>query len=510
MEASPDNPGPNPAAPFAADVSWRQALLALPALVGLWLLSQSNYLLYHGIVEMLSVVVAATIFSIGWNSKRFVQDNTLLVLAVAYLSVGSFDFLHALSYKGMGVFPERGANLATQLWIAARYLESLALVWAAALVGGHRPLRPAWLLTGWSLAGALLLVAIGPLQSFPLCYVEGVGLTTFKVASEYLVSGLFALAALLFWRRRRLLDRKIFTLLLVSSLLTILSELSFTLYVDVYGVFNFIGHVFKLASVVLVYLALVQGSLNSPYASLFRKLSLELDQRKASEAKLFAANRELDAFVHSVSHDLRTPLTPIVGYADHLGERQDLDDEARQMLAKIGALGRGMSQTMEDLLVLAQLGKLEMSGQPVSVEAVVDRVLIAYGSRLHEAGQAVHKEPLPDSRLPESLLWQIFSNLIGNALNYGPGQAIEIGGQRVDQRVRFYVRDHGPGLPAAERERIFDLFFRGSGGTHAKGTGIGLAIVQKIAGLYRGRAWVEETPGGGATFWVEMDEADDV
>lgn len=507
MEHPDNNLEQNAARPFNAGLSWQLAALVLLALAGLFLLSKENYLLYHGIVEMLSVVVAVTIFSIGWNSKQFAQDNTLLVISVAYLSVGVFDFLHVFSYKGMGAFPDRGANLATQLWVTARYLQSGALVWAALLLGGKKRLNPNWLLIGWVLAGALLIVFIVPLRLFPTCYDESAGLTTFKIASEYVISGLLAVAGLLFWHSRHFLNRQILILLIASVALNILAELSFTLYVDVYGLFNFIGHIFKLISVVLVYLALVQGSLQSPYESLFRRLSLELAQRKTSEDKLHTANRELDAFVYTVSHDLRTPLTPIIGYADYLVEREEgLDDEARQLLAKISTLGRGMSKTMEDLLVLAKLGKLEVSGHPVSVEVVIDKVLMALGSCLHEAGQTVHKGALPESRVPESLLSQMFGNLIGNALQYGRGAAIEVGGERVEKRVRFYVRDHGPGVPANERERIFELFFRGSGAAHTKGTGIGLAIVRKIARLYHGQAWIEATPGGGTTFWVEMEE----
>lgn len=478
-------------------------------LVGLLFLSQKNYLLYHGSVEILSVVVAVTIFSIGWNSRHFVQDNTLLVLAVAYLPIGALDFLHVLSYKGMGVFPDRGADLPTQLWVAARYLESGALLWAATLLGGQRRLNHGVLLTASLLLGTLLFAAIMPLRMFPDCFIEGVGLTTFKIVSEYIISCLLVLAALVFWHKRQFIDRRILSLLIASAVITILSELSFTLYVDVYGLFNFIGHAFKLISVVLIYFALVQGSLVSSYLSLFRKLSLELAQRKASEEKLRAVNRELDAFVYTVSHDLRCPLTPIIGFADYLREKHHdgLDSKSHDLLQQIGDLGRGMSETMEDLLTLAKVGQLEQPEQSVVVEEVIDKVLIALGSRLQQAGQKVQKESLPEVRLPESLLRQIFANLIGNAMRYGASaEAIEVGGEDSEGLVRFYVRDHGPGIPAEERERIFDLFYRGSGGKRTKGTGIGLAIVQKIARLYRGSIWVEETPGGGATFWVEMEE----
>jgi signal transduction histidine kinase len=113
---------------------------------------------------------------------------------------------------------------------------------------------------------------------------------------------------------------------------------------------------------------------------------------------------------------------------------------------------------------------------------------------------------LPTVHLAPHFLAEIFENLIGNALEYAgeEGGPIEVGGQRSGQQVRFFVRDHGPGVPETEREKIFEVFFRGSTGSRCEGTGVGLAIVGKIATLCSGWAWVEETPGGGSTFWVEL------
>ena len=103
----------------------------------------------------------------------------------------------------------------------------------------------------------------------------------------------------------------------------------------------------------------------------------------------------------------------------------------------------------------------------------------------------------------------IFENLIGNALRYAyaNGGSIEVGGERTGGRVRFYVRDHGQGIPKEEQSKIFDVFYRGSTGKNLAGSGVGLATVQKIARLYGGLAQVEETPGGGTTFRVEMNDA---
>jgi signal transduction histidine kinase len=122
-------------------------------------------------------------------------------------------------------------------------------------------------------------------------------------------------------------------------------------------------------------------------------------------------------------------------------------------------------------------------------------------------GATVIAGDLPAVKVPGTQIVQIFQNLIGNALRYAgtEGSPIEVGGERLGQKVRFYVRDHGRGIPEEERNSIFEVFYRGSAGKDFIGTGVGLATVQKIARLYGGEAWVEETPGGGATFWVEIE-----
>jgi signal transduction histidine kinase len=103
-------------------------------------------------------------------------------------------------------------------------------------------------------------------------------------------------------------------------------------------------------------------------------------------------------------------------------------------------------------------------------------------------------------------LEQIFINLIGNAVKYAGqrGGVIEVSAQRQGKSVRFLVRDHGVGITLMEQEKVFDLFYQGSLNQGVQGTGIGLATVKKIADFYQGRAWVEETPSGGCTFFVEL------
>lgn len=236
----------------------------------------------------------------------------------------------------------------------------------------------------------------------------------------------------------------------------------------------------------------------------------DITERKAAEEALVKANRELDAFVYTVSHDLRTPLTPIIGYAEVLQFtcREQLDVQSLNFLAEIEKQGRRMAALLEDLLALAKVGEVERPVHPVDLDAELSEVLLGLGSQMAAAGVVVKHNPLPRVRLPRSFLTQIFTNLIGNAIRYAgaAGGPIEIGGERVGNLVQLYVRDHGPGIPPAERNRIFEVFYRGTSCHHLPGSGVGLATVQKIARLYGGRAWVEETPGGGCTFRVELPD----
>lgn len=238
----------------------------------------------------------------------------------------------------------------------------------------------------------------------------------------------------------------------------------------------------------------------------------DITERKAIEQQLREVNRELETFVYSVSHDLRTPLTPILGYAEHLRDtyQDKLDEHGLDCLQEIEQAGNRMLVLLEDLLLLAKVGYLERPEQPVAVDGLVKGVIDDLGSKIIAAGVSIDLQPLPTTRVPETLLRQLFGNLIGNAIRYGggEGQSIAVGGAQQDGRIRYFVRDHGAGIPQKERKQIFSLFYRGSTSKQTKGTGVGLAIVQKIAHLYGGETWAEETPGGGTTIFVEMEDLD--
>jgi len=243
-----------------------------------YLLIRSNYLLFHGIIELFAAVVGCAIFVVAWNTRKWVSNDYLLFLGIAYLFVAVIDVYHTLAYRGMGVFPGFGSNEPTQLWILARYVEALSLLFAPLFLSRRLRLVPS--LVTYGLVVGLGLLSICRFDLFPNCFIEGQGLTAFKVGSEYAISLILLAALWVLYRRRGLFEPRVFRLLAAAILTTVAAEVFFTLYTDVYGVANVVGHLFKLVSFYLVYSAVVVTSLRAPYSLLFRDLKEERDRAR--------------------------------------------------------------------------------------------------------------------------------------------------------------------------------------------------------------------------------------
>jgi signal transduction histidine kinase len=244
--------------------------LAVLTLYGLYLSSRYNYLLFHSLAELFSIVIACGIFMTAWNARRYINNGYLMFIGIAYLFIGSLDLLHTLAFNGMSIFPGYGANLATQLWIGARYLESLSLLFAPLLI--RRQIRVGFVFLGFSGVTLLFLLSIFAFDVFPACYIDGTGLTPFKKISEYVISMILLASMGLLLKHRGEFERSVLVLLIWSIFLTIGSELAFTFYVQVYGLSNLIGHYFKILSFYLIYKALIETGLARPYELLFREV----------------------------------------------------------------------------------------------------------------------------------------------------------------------------------------------------------------------------------------------
>ena len=265
---------------------------AILMVIGLYVVSLHNYLLFHFLAEMFVVVVACCIFFVTWNARAFIKNGYLLFVGVSYLFVGFFDLLHTIAYKGVGVFPGENANLPTQLWISARYIESFSLL-GALFFFDRRP-NLTLQITGYLAISGLLLASIFYFNLFPACYIEGSGLTHFKIWSEYAICGILALVVVLLLRARSRFEPGILALLLGAVIATIFTELVLTLYISVYGLANLLGHYLKLLSFYLVYKALIETGFREPFDLVFRELASErqrLEQEISRKEQLEQALR---------------------------------------------------------------------------------------------------------------------------------------------------------------------------------------------------------------------------
>jgi PAS domain S-box-containing protein len=260
-------------------------LVLVLVLCGIYLTSLVNYLLFHAIVELFSIVVGYTIFVISWNSKRHLKNPYLLFIGIAFLSISLLDLVHVLAYQGMPIFTDY-PYYANQLWIAARYLEAITLGLGFLYVGGKRQFFPSHVLGGYSLVTVLLLASIFFWKIFPVCFIEGQGLTPFKKISEYIICSILLVDMTLLYRNRDHFEHGVFRLLSWAMACTIVSELAFTIYVSNYGLSNMVGHYFKILAFYLLYRAIIVTCLDRPFELLF--LEVKDNERRLTEAQRIA------------------------------------------------------------------------------------------------------------------------------------------------------------------------------------------------------------------------------
>ena len=213
--------------------------------------------------------MAALIFVLATRTYKYSGNTLLLFLGNAYLFIAVIDFFHIVAYRGMSIFPVQGTNTATQLWIAGSYLLAVSFLLAAVIARRRFSSRSAGLGLRRSDRPAAAVHHVAAHLSGLLHRRRGP--TVFKLVSDYLISLVMLAAMLLFYRQRSQLDPVLYRILMAAMACTVLSELSY-LYVDAYGVMNFVRHIFKLASYVLIYEGVVLRVLDAPFDTIFQDL----------------------------------------------------------------------------------------------------------------------------------------------------------------------------------------------------------------------------------------------
>lgn len=242
-----------------------------------------------------------------------------------------------------------------------------------------------------------------------------------------------------------------------------------------------------------------------------RELNARLEQRVIERTEeLEAANRELEAFSYSVSHDLRAPLRAVDGFSQAVIEDfgPALPEEGRRQLQVIRESAQRMGELIDDLLTFSRLSRQPLSKQAVKPERLVHAVLETLDSQRQGRQVEILVGDLPPCRGDSALLRQVWINLLSNALKYTRGReraVIEIGSVRETKGNAYFVRDNGTGFDMRYADKLFGVFQRLHRAEDYEGTGVGLAIVQRIVHRHGGRVWAEAAVDRGATFYFTLE-----
>jgi signal transduction histidine kinase len=615
----------------------------------------------HTLMEWFSIAIAAMIFGVVWNAHARERSSNIVILACAFLASGLIDIAHTLSYRGMPDFitpadPEKGINF----WLAARLVMALALVgvgwrdWKP-FVSANAPRHI--LAAALAVTGVVLWLGLFHQDEWPRTYIEGEGLTPFKVWAEYLIVLLLAIAALLFHLRRAQIPEG--RALLLATLVTILSELCFTLYADVADLTNILGHVYKIVAYYFFYRAVFVYCVREPFQRLhgevaerraaeralaesaryqeellahlpaavvvhdpagtvrycngeaqrllgvdaeairgmaidaagwrfldeagvpidaarypasrvlasreplhdlvggivrgedappvwvqvsafphfdaegnvksvvttfidisarreaelaLRQLNEQLEQRVRQRTRdLEIANKELEAFSYSVSHDLRAPLRSIDGFSQVLLQRytDKLDDAGRDYLGRVRRASQRMGELIDDLLQLSRLTRGTLRRQETDLSELATMLVQELRKSAPERAVAVAIQPGMKAHGDPGLLRALLDNLLGNAWKFtrhAEHAAIAFGNETCDGELVYFVRDNGAGFDNAYAHKLFRVFQRLHGGDEYEGTGIGLATVSRIVQRHHGRVWATGEPNKGATFYFTLPQ----
>lgn len=319
-----------------------RTLFALCSLIVIFYVAKlQGYLLFHTLVELFSIVVAFAVFIVTWNSRKM-QDNAFLhLVGISYIFIGALDLLHTLTYRGMNIIQVDGFP-GNQFWVATRMMEALTLVGGLLILRRRIRLNSDLVFLGYFVVSVLVVLTILVWKVFPVCFVQGLGQTPFKVYMEYKIIATLLVAAILLVGSKTRFSPSVYKLLLASMIFAIASECCFASYLSNTGTVNELGHYAKLVSFFLIYKANVETGFIRPTDLIFKDLK-ESEQKYRTLAenlpgmvlrfdaqfRCIYANRSIsllagsNGFIeNSIEGQLQVYLVPVLDRAGQSGEQQ--------------------------------------------------------------------------------------------------------------------------------------------------------------------------------------------
>ncbi|TXT65047.1 MAG: putative Integral membrane sensor hybrid histidine kinase [Promethearchaeota archaeon] len=448
-----------------------------------------NFLLFHTITELFSIVIAISIFILGWHTQQYTNSQFFIRFGIGAVFVAIIDLLHTLSYEGLGIFRQYDANLPTQLWILGRYIQSSSFI--IALIPFSIKKDHYYLILLYGIASIMLITSIFT-GIFPDCYISGIGLTPFKIISEYIIILLLAIAILILYLEKRNYSKDLSILISLSLLSTIVSEFAFTLYINVYGFSNFIGHIFKILSFFFIYVGVIQIGLKDPMRVLFRQLK---EREESLNQAYNRTNFYKNLFAHDINNIFQNILSSLELYDLEGKNIEKYHDSIKNQLIRGNKLVKNVIKLTELDEYKEELKKMSLHQ---ALEHAISFLKESYSNKSIKIDLNLPEEPIKIQA--NELINDIFENILINAVKYNQNNLIKIKiktsiiTKKNQQYSKIQFIDNGIGIHPSRREEIFKTDIQKTSKT--KGLGLGLSLVKKVIELYNGDLWVESRVEG--------------
>lgn len=436
------------------------------------------FLTIHQVLEFASIVVAMLVCILCWYDFRNSSRRKMLVLALTFLLIGLFDFVHTLSYLGMPDFiTPNTANKASTCWVIARLVQGLGLLaavfWRDRLVRIARPVTA--ILLCFFIAGLIIWAVATELAHLPIMY-DPVHMrqTHLKMVSECFIILLYLLAAVKIYINKSGDIRDVY--LFYALVVGIFGELAFAAYSVVYDSYNFLGHILKLMSFSLI----LKGLFEEAIVELYKTNAVLAQQR----GELTEANRLLkesdqlkDNFLANTNHELRSPLTAIIAFTELLLDKETgpLNPLQKDYINEISDSGSDLLNRVNEIGDLSRIkaGKMLLNMEKTSIKEVVMNTARRLKPQFENKGIDLKiniAADLPAVYADKGRLGQILANLLGNAIKFTPPGGwvgVDVAEEREDNKIKVTVADNGIGINPGSRPLFLKCFTRWMEPAHA-------------------------------------------
>lgn len=480
-----------------------------------------GYLPFHTLMEVFSIIVSMLVFTIEWEGRT---DNKYLntsIVASIFFAVGIIDFFHFLSFPGMPSFvTESSANKSIFFWLCGRISIAIALMYLS-ISPPKSNNRSKYIPIVAAIFFVVFIAWLGlfHLDYFPDMFIEGTGLTSFKIFSETFVIAILLMSLLIFFFRfENLANHYDLENIFMAICLMIMSEMFFMVFTAHTDLYNFSGHLYKVISYYYFYRALFRVNFLKPYNE------LDLKNKELVTAKMIAesANQEKIQFIANLSHEIRTPMNSIIAMSELLSESNQ-DQDQKKYTQVIQHAAEHLMSLINSTLDLSRIesGKMELQNELFNISDMLNRtkeLCLPLANKKNISVNFYRSSDVPTKVIGDlNKLSRIILNLVNNAIKFTEKGNVELSVSLKSKQLNkvvilFKVKDTGIGIPVEQIHLLFKNFSQLNNNSSEKngGSGLGLAISKKLIHLMNGDISVESTVNKGSTFsfYVTLESAD--